>query len=130
MNRPPTSDLLDDESVEKEVLITRSGKMKNTNVYKIMKEDHTLGSMLTQELLENNAMFAGYINPHPFEHFINIRVQTDDNKSPDELIIDSIASLKGKIQNIEEAFDKALKNFTGDSDMMQHDSHYSDSRWN
>mmetsp|Transcript_12812 Transcript_12812/g.32444 ORF Transcript_12812/g.32444 Transcript_12812/m.32444 type:complete len:165 (-) Transcript_12812:283-777(-) len=55
---------------------------KNTVVFKIEREDHTLGNLLRMQLLRDpRVFFAGYKAPHPLEYHILIRVQTRPDPS-------------------------------------------------
>ena len=49
----------------------------------IREEDHTLGNALRHHLLKDKSVkFSGYKRPHPLEHLIEVRVQTNGEKPP------------------------------------------------
>lgn len=50
------------------------------------KEDHTLGNALRYILMKNpDVAFCGYSVPHPSEHKINLRIQTNGVPATDAL---------------------------------------------
>lgn len=49
-------------------------------VFTFENEDHTLGALLQEELLQNrDVVFAGYIAEHPLEKVIKVKIQTRKN---------------------------------------------------
>lgn len=94
-------------------------------VFNFDEEDHTLGSLLQQELLENkNVIFAGYIAPHPLEKKINVKIQTRkeikiDKESgesievyiePKLILKNAIENIKSKLSKISDEFDRVVIN--------------------
>eukprot|EP00758_Cryptobia_borreli_P001811 Tbor_TRINITY_DN2552_c0_g1::TRINITY_DN2552_c0_g1_i1::g.521::m.521/K03008/RPB11, POLR2J; DNA-directed RNA polymerase II subunit RPB11 len=73
-------DLPGDKKVEEE----RRDQAENASLFKIAKEDHTLGYILQRKLHEHpNVAIAGYRVPHPTKHNIEIRVQTGSTYNGD-----------------------------------------------
>jgi DNA-directed RNA polymerase II subunit RPB11 len=61
---------------EKKIEYSKEQKMVNSGNFVIMKEDHTIGNLLRYALLrDERVVFAGYRQPHPLDHRINIKVQ-------------------------------------------------------
>lgn len=56
-------------------------------MFKIQKEDHTLGNLVTQSLLrDHRVIFAGYRIPHPYATWhMDMRVRTDAKYKTDPL---------------------------------------------
>jgi hypothetical protein len=49
-------------------------------------------------------LFAGYRNPHPLEHRIFLRVQTDSSTTPAEVLDSAITDLTAELSLLEERF--------------------------
>ena len=70
-------------------------------------EDTTLVGILHEKLLKNKeVVFAGYIQHHPLDHNINLRVKTH-TIDPEIVLIDVIKSI---ITELKELKEKTLKN--------------------
>mmetsp|Transcript_71622 Transcript_71622/g.184700 ORF Transcript_71622/g.184700 Transcript_71622/m.184700 type:complete len:225 (-) Transcript_71622:4-678(-) len=81
-------------------------KAPDAVVYSIWLEDHTLGNMLRMELLRNkDVLFAGYKVPHPYNHMIELRVQTLPKSSPEEAVRLAIRNLKFEMKSMLSQFD-------------------------
>ena len=53
-------------------------KVKDAATFIIQREDHTLGNVIRHKLLEDqDVIFAAYRIPHPLEHVMHLRVQTN-----------------------------------------------------
>lgn len=92
-------DMPGDRKVEPEPLSNNP----NASLYRIAKEDHTLGYLLQKKLHEDTLVkVAGYRVPHPTKHTIELRVQTGRDGSGREIPTPSAA------------VDKALTAIIGD----------------
>ena len=112
MNAPPTfeSFLLFDG--EKKVIVETDTKVLNAAVFTVNKEDHTLGNMIRNQLLNDpNVLFSGYKQPHPMEHKFVLRVQTTTGYSPKEAVMNAIADLISELSLMEERFKDAVQEF-------------------
>ena len=77
-------------------------KMPNAGTFKIEKEDHTVGNVLRYQLLkDNNVLFAGYKMPHPLEHRIVVKVQTNSDSDPHDAMNGSLQTLKHNLGELE-----------------------------
>lgn len=89
----------------------------------IQDEDHTLGNILRYQLLKDkNVKFSGYKRPHPLEHKIEIKVQTDGQKTPIQAVYQGCGSLTEHIDQMEAAFREAIQRHKGEvsnADMFQ-----------
>ncbi|ESN96040.1 hypothetical protein HELRODRAFT_163066 [Helobdella robusta] len=110
MNAPPTfeSFLLFDG--DKKVTIEKDTKVPNASIFTILKEDHTLGNLLKNQLLKDpHVLFAGYKIPHPLEHKFVLRIQTTSEYSPQEAFTNAITDLISEISLLEERFSEAIR---------------------
>lgn len=66
------------------ISINRKRTNHNTLSLDIPNEDHTLGNLVKEELLQDERVtFAGYRKHHPLINQIELKVQTDDTKTND-----------------------------------------------
>ncbi|KAL3068079.1 hypothetical protein niasHS_011083 [Heterodera schachtii] len=95
---------------EKKVVIEKDTKVPNAAVFTFNKEDHTLGNLLKHQLLKDpKVLFAGYRNPHPLEHKILLRVQTNPETTPMEALNNAIEDLVAEFSLLEERFRDAIR---------------------
>eukprot|EP00053_Salpingoeca_punica_P011778 m.105009 g.105009 ORF g.105009 m.105009 type:complete len:125 (+) comp15777_c0_seq1:154-528(+) len=86
---------------ERKIEYTKDTKVPNAGTFRINKEDHTLGNMLTNMLHRDpRVLFAGYKNPHPLENFILLRVQTTPDFSPPQALEQAVAGCNQEILDI------------------------------
>ncbi|KAI8882014.1 RBP11-like subunits of RNA polymerase, partial [Backusella circina FSU 941] len=65
----------------------------------IEREDHTLGILLKGKLLSyDDVTFAGYIMPHPLDHYFVMNIQTRCTIAPKEALLNSIRQLTKDLQ--------------------------------
>ncbi|CAG9463025.1 unnamed protein product [Pedinophyceae sp. YPF-701] len=65
----------------KKVEMVRITKQKNAALFEIQREDHTLGDLIRNRLLDDpHVLFVGYKIPHPLEHRLQIQIQTDGHE--------------------------------------------------
>ena len=88
------------------VKILKEEKEQNSYTFTIEKEDHTLGNMLTDQLLqEPRVQFAGYRIEHPTKDIIHIRVKVSIFESnPYTLIKSPVAELIRNVDSLTEQF--------------------------
>jgi len=87
---------------EKKIIVDKDTKVSNSAIYTLNKEDHTLGNMLRQELLNDpKVVFAGFKQPHPLDNYVIIRLQTRQNYTPNEAMNSAINSLLNKLNTLE-----------------------------
>jgi len=74
-------------------------RQPNTAVFTFNKEDHTLANMLRSALLQNeHVIFSAYRVPHPVFPTFELRVQTDDETTPKEALLNACQSLITDLQ--------------------------------
>jgi len=107
MNAPARFELFDQDG-ETKITYTTDEKSPNTGTIRILKEDHTLGNLLRMQLLrDSNVIFAGYRNPHPLEHVIEVKIQTTEESSPKEAMVHAIDALRKEFDFLEDNVRKA-----------------------
>jgi DNA-directed RNA polymerase II subunit RPB11 len=55
-------------------------------------------------LKDPRVLFAGYRNPHPLEHRILLRIQTDSTTTPAEVLDSAMTDLIAELSLLEERF--------------------------
>jgi DNA-directed RNA polymerase II subunit RPB11 len=105
MNAPERSEcwrLNDDET---KVSYASDTKIPNAGSFTIHKEDHTLGNLIRMQLLQDRQVrFAGYIQPHPLEHHIIVKVQTNGEVSPIDAVSAAVEDLTSELDNLKDRF--------------------------
>jgi DNA-directed RNA polymerase II subunit RPB11 len=93
--------------------IEYSQKKENLNygVFKIQREDHTIGELIQTHLLkEKNVIFSGYKQVHPLEHYIVLKIITNGMITPIEALDLVLKDLYIEFSLLEENF-SAFKSF-------------------
>ncbi|PAA59043.1 hypothetical protein BOX15_Mlig034525g3, partial [Macrostomum lignano] len=109
MNAPQPWESFLLEEGQKKVVMQRDTKVPNAALFIINKEDHTLGNLLTTQLLKDpGVIFAGYKMPHPMEFRVMIRVQTVPDYLPQDAFNHAISDLISEISGLEEGFKAGL----------------------
>eukprot|EP00667_Euglena_gracilis_P023203 EG_transcript_26129 len=109
MNKPPPDWNLDVEGDVK-MKMTPDTKVENAMLFRIEKEDHTLGNLLRSKLMENdNVLFVGYKVPHPLTHAIELKVHCTGETTPLQALHQALDSLFGDLDLIERQFQEQLE---------------------
>lgn len=75
-----------------------------------MKEDHTLGNLLTRKLNKtDHVIFAGYQVPHPLFATFRLRIQTDGAIEPKEALTLACKDLVSELQQLDQEFTKEME---------------------
>ena len=86
---------------EEDHIITINENKLGYTIYRIPKEDHTLGNLIKEELLDHDeVIYAGYKMTHPLEHTLLLKVKTNDSTTPKKEIIRSINKIETDIDII------------------------------
>ncbi|XP_064612742.1 DNA-directed RNA polymerase II subunit RPB11-a-like [Liolophura sinensis] len=110
MNAPPTFESFLLFEGENKITIEKDTKVPNAALFTVNKEDHTLGNMITTQLLKDpQVVFAGYKNPHPLEHKFVVRIQTTSDYNPKDAMTNAITDLISEVSLLEERFKEAVK---------------------
>lgn len=99
-----------DEGVHR-VRYEKDPGISNCYTFTIMKEDHTLGNLLTQEMLnEERVLFAGYRIVHPLSDLIMMRVNVKNNvDKAEELVEETVRRLKSNFTVLANDFKRQLE---------------------
>jgi len=91
----------------------RDSKKPNGGLFKLYKEDHTLGNLIRIQLLRDPVVrFAGYRIPHPLVFECHIRVETMDSKQTPINVFDSaLADLQLETEVLTKNFERAVQDF-------------------
>merc|ERR1719376_953313 len=95
---------------KKKISIEKDTKVPNSAIFTVNKEDHTLGNLITTQLLKDpQVLFAGYKIPHPLEHKFVLRIQTTPDYTPQDAFTNAITDLISEISLMEERFKDAVR---------------------
>jgi DNA-directed RNA polymerase II subunit RPB11 len=115
MNAPERSAsfLLDEDAGEQKIVYTPDTRVTNAGTFRFNKEDHTVGNLLRMQLLRDpNVRFAGYIHPHPLQHFLDMKIQTNTSTTdPKAVLSNAIEDLSGEADHLSTGFQEALDNW-------------------
>jgi len=82
----------------------------NTAIFAFLKEDHTLGNLLTSRLHSYPTVtFAAYIVPHPLFANFDLRVTTDGSISPKEALLTACKDLVSDLSALSNEFTKEIE---------------------
>ncbi|KAK3760915.1 hypothetical protein RRG08_042130 [Elysia crispata] len=110
MNAPSTFESFLLFEGEKKISIEKDTKVPNAALFTVNKEDHTLGNLITTQLLKDpQVLFAGYKIPHPLEHKFVLRIQTTPDYTPAEAFTNAITDLISEVSLMEERFKDAVR---------------------
>ncbi|KAF7489228.1 DNA-directed RNA polymerase II subunit RPB11-a [Sarcoptes scabiei] len=113
MNAPPSFESFLLFKGEKKITIEKDTKVRNACLFTVAKEDHTLGNMIRMQLLKDpKVIFAGYKVPHPLQHEFILRIQTTEDYSPQEALMNAIKDLISEMSLLEERFRVSFSNGT------------------
>jgi len=95
------------------VTIYKESRSQNFYTFEVQHEDHTLGNMLTDQLLsQKEILFAGYRIEHPTKDLIKIRVHSSRTvNNAAEIIETAIGNLKDTLSRLSAQFEVQLNNF-------------------
>ncbi|TRY50540.1 RNA polymerase II Rpb3/Rpb11 [Cryptosporidium tyzzeri] len=111
VNKPDVN-LLDIPAGSEKVQWKVESRVPCCGSFMIMLEDHTLGNLITTQLLRDpNVIFAGYKVPHPLEPLVQIRIQTRENTTPFVAIQNAIKSIQIESQVILNSFKDSMRNY-------------------
>ena len=78
----------------------------------INEEDHTLGNIVRNQLLyDGRVRFAGYRKPHPLFDLVELKVQSNGNYEPYQLIDNACNNLVDHVVQISNEFDRACEEY-------------------
>lgn len=113
MNAPERSAsfLLDEDNAEEKITYASDTKVSNAGTFTVNKEDHTVGNLVTQQLLRDPCVrFAGYKIPHPLIHRIDMKIQTtSSNSAPIDVLYNAVEDLMEETNTLERETKSAIE---------------------
>eukprot|EP01026_Neomeris_dumetosa_P078508 TRINITY_DN849_c0_g2_i1.p1 TRINITY_DN849_c0_g2~~TRINITY_DN849_c0_g2_i1.p1 ORF type:complete len:123 (-),score=14.24 TRINITY_DN849_c0_g2_i1:103-471(-) len=105
----------------KKVSFERDTKVANAGTFTIQREDHSLGNMIRMQLLEDKrVMFGGYRVPHPLEHRLLVKIQTDGTITPTEALQQALENLREELTSIKEMYTNESQKILQQTSRMQY----------
>ena len=127
MNAPERSQSYVLEPGERKISHAKDSVIPNAANFQINKEDHTIGNLLKADLVRNKrVVFAAYQHPHPLQNFINLKVQTNGEKTPLKELVVTCKNLGTLIDVLDEEFDQKLKKYNEEKDANNNNMVYDD----
>ena len=98
----------EDDDQENRLEYTPDTKIPNAGLFKLHKEDHTMGNLLRMQLLRDHKVrFAAYKIPHPLIHSCHVKVQTLDGRTnPVSAFAGALDDLGREVERIEQQFSR------------------------
>lgn len=100
-----------DDGKKQYVRAEKDSGLANCYNFTIFNEDHTIGNLLTQELLnEDRVLFAGYRIQHPMTDLIIVRVNVQDTiRRPADLVSNTIKNLSDHLNILKNDFERQVE---------------------
>eukprot|EP00669_Euglena_mutabilis_P007423 TRINITY_DN2714_c0_g1_i2.p1 TRINITY_DN2714_c0_g1~~TRINITY_DN2714_c0_g1_i2.p1 ORF type:complete len:122 (-),score=50.56 TRINITY_DN2714_c0_g1_i2:210-575(-) len=109
MNKPTADWNLDVEG-DMKLTMTPDTKVENAMLFRMEKEDHTLGNLLRSKLMDDdNVLFVGYRVPHPLTHAVELKVHCGPETTPAQALQRSLDSVLADLEVIERQFQEQLE---------------------
>ena len=110
MNAPETHELFTLPPGKSKVEYEVDSRIEFAGTFTVYLEDHTIGNITRMQLLQDERVrFAGYKAPHPLEHRIQVRIQTNGQITPHQALNESLTTLSGTFKNLQAQFEKQIK---------------------
>ncbi|CAM9429938.1 unnamed protein product [Chrysoparadoxa australica] len=112
MNAPERSECWRLNEDEKKITYQADTKIPNAGNFVLLKEDHTLGNLIRMQLLQDKQVrFAGYMQPHPLEHVIQLKVQTNGETTPLDSLSTAVEDLASEVDALVHSFQDAVETY-------------------
>ena len=119
LNKGVAEGNFDVQEKKQRVVYEKSYKVPNFATITVMEEDHTLGNIVRQQILtDRRTRFAGYRKPHPLFDLVEIKVQSNEEAEPFQLVNDACRSLIQHVEAMETSFENALMNYSKQKDLQ------------
>ena len=110
MNAPETHELFTTPQGKNKVEYEVDSRIEYAGIFTVYLEDHTVGNITRMQLLQDDRVrFAGYKAPHPLEHRIQVRIQTNGQITPHQAFTESLTNLSTTLKNLQSQFEKQIK---------------------
>ena len=104
-NKPATWELYTLAAGQSKIIMSPDTKVPNAATFTIQKEDHTLANVLRNAVLSNQrVIFCGYKVPHPLEPFFLLKIQTNGEISPKDVLYNEIQKLIRSVSDLSKSF--------------------------
>lgn len=104
-NKPATWELYTLSDGQSKITMSPDTKVPNAATFTIQKEDHTLANVLRNAVLSNpKVVFCGYKVPHPLEPFFLLKIQTNGEISPKDVLFYEIQKLVRSVVELSKSF--------------------------
>lgn len=108
------------EGRQKLEILSESSFDEFSKTFAINGEDHTLANALRYLVMKNeNVVFCGYTIPHPSEHKVNFRIQTNRKVTALEVLEKGLGDLNCQCEHVLGTFDKAIADFYASTVKME-----------
>jgi DNA-directed RNA polymerase II subunit RPB11 len=92
------------------IKLKMDSNFSNFGLFRINKEDHTIGHIIHHKLLETkDVIFCAYKKPHPLERFVIIKILTNGKLSPLQALDSSLKDLYIELTLMEEELNKKVR---------------------
>ncbi|CCE64864.1 hypothetical protein TPHA_0J00410 [Tetrapisispora phaffii CBS 4417] len=106
MNAPDRFELFLLDEGQSKLQIEQDTKAANAVVITFEKEDHTLGNLIRNELLnDEKVLFAAYKVEHPLFARFKLRIQTEENYDPKDALKMACNNIINKLGILKTNFD-------------------------
>ncbi|KAI1406499.1 DNA-directed RNA polymerase II subunit RPB11 [Hypoxylon fuscum] len=112
MNAPDRFELflLNEALGEKKITEKPFAGMSNTSDFIIMKEDHTIGNLLSEHFKQHlHVQMAAYKVAHPNVPEVLIRLQTDGTMTPKEVFVEVCKQLIAQLSTFSQNFTREFE---------------------
>ena len=88
------------------IKVKKDLSLPNLAVFRLSKEDHTIGNVIHQKLLTfKDVLFCAYKKPHPLENFVIFKIMTNENLTPFQALDCCLKDLYIELSVLEEELD-------------------------
>jgi len=113
MNAPEQHELFTLPEGINKVEYEEDSRIQFAGTFTVHLEDHSLGNILRMQLLQDDRVrFAGYKAPHPLEHKIEVKVQTNGEITPHQAVMEALQTLSSTFKGLQVQFEKNLKSMS------------------
>ncbi|GMH39557.1 hypothetical protein BSKO_07455 [Bryopsis sp. KO-2023] len=96
----------------KKVEYEQDTKVPNAGTFIIQREDHTVGNLSRMQLhRDDRIVFSGYRIPHPLQHVVWVKVQTNGSITPLTAYKDAVDDIIGELTEIQNGFMHAFNEY-------------------
>ena len=99
-------------NIRKLEILAESSFSEFSKTFTINHEDHTLANALRYLVMKNESVvFCGYTIPHPSEHKVNFRIQTNTKQTALQVLEKGLNDLNEQCGHVLDTFDGAIADY-------------------